>query len=211
MSKKTRSEAGKIGYEKSLPKRLQQQEERIKKYYENPKQCKYCGNLLPYNKRLNTFCNSSCSASFNNKTRAKKLKVQKKLKTQKKCLNCGKILNGKNKKYCSNNCQKEYEYIQNIKKWKKGEISGIKGDYGIANFVRKYMLEKANYKCEKCGWNEKNKYSNKIPLEIHHKDGNYLNNSEENLEVLCPNCHSLTSTYKNLNKEGRKIRAIKYS
>ena len=48
-----------------------------------------------------------------------------------------------------------------------------------------------------------------IPLEVKHIDGNYLNNSEENLMLLCPNCHSLTSTYKgaNLNR-GKKERSI---
>ena len=30
-----------------------------------------------------------------------------------------------------------------------------------------------------------------------------MNNKEENLQVLCPNCHSLTETYKSHNKEGR--------
>jgi hypothetical protein len=35
------------------------------------------------------------------------------------------------------------------------------------------MLEKAEYKCSKCGWGECNPYTQKIPLEIHHRDGNY--------------------------------------
>ena len=30
----------------------------------------------------------------------------------------------------------------------------------------------------------------KIPLELHHKDGNHFNNKLENLEILCPNCHA---------------------
>jgi predicted HNH restriction endonuclease len=48
-------------------------------------------------------------------------------------------------------------------------------------------------------------------LEIEHIDGNFENNAEENLELLCPNCHSLTSTYKGANKgSGRKERK-KYS
>jgi len=47
-------------------------------------------------------------------------------------------------------------------------------------------------------------------MEIEHIDGNYLNNKENNLTVLCPNCHSLTSTYKGTNKNGRKTRN-KYS
>ena len=57
--------------------------------------------------------------------------------------------------------------------------------------------------CEK----EINKYTGNIPLEVEHIDGNYKNNKEENLILLCPNCHSLTSTYKGANlNNGRKSR-----
>jgi len=39
------------------------------------------------------------------------------------------------------------------------------------------------------------------------KHGNYQNNKEENLILSCPNCHSLTSTYKGANKNfGREDR-----
>jgi hypothetical protein len=31
-----------------------------------------------------------------------------------------------------------------------------------------------------------------------------LNNNEDNLQVLCPNCHSLTNTHKNHNKKGTR-------
>ena len=59
----------------------------------------------------------------------------------------------------------------------------------------------------RCGWCEINPTSGKIPLEIEHIDGNYKNNTEENLILLCPNCHSLTPTYRALNKgHGRKER-----
>jgi hypothetical protein len=37
-------------------------------------------------------------------------------------------------------------------------------------------LEKSNYKCEKCGWGEINPFTNTLPLEIHHLDGDYRNN-----------------------------------
>lgn len=54
-------------------------------------------------------------------------------------------------------------------------------------------------KCEICGilyWQNK-----KLPLELHHVDGNHLNNAFENLQILCPNCHSI--------QEGNSGAAIK--
>ena len=44
-------------------------------------------------------------------------------------------------------------------------------------------------KCELCGvsiWN-----GVKLALELHHKDCNHFNNSLDNLQILCPNCHSI--------------------
>ena len=35
---------------------------------------------------------------------------------------------------------------------------------------------------------------------VNHKDGNKANNKEDNLDLLCPNCHSLTKNYGSLNK-----------
>lgn len=71
----------------------------------------------------------------------------------------------------------------------------------------KNKLIKAGYKtwkCECCGNTEW--LNNPIPLNLHHKDGNHTNNQLDNLELLCPNCHSLTDTFagkniKNKNKE----------
>lgn len=126
------------------------------------------------------------------------------------CLNCNKQVK-KRSKYCNNKCQKEYEYKIYINKWKNKEENGMRGEYQISSHIKTYLFNKYNNKCARCGWSEINKYTNKIPLEIEHIDGNYKNNNEDNLILLCPNCHSLTSTYKgaNLNK-GRKSRN-KYS
>lgn len=123
-----------------------------------------------------------------------------------KCLNCNNKIKYKNK-YCSNACQKEFEYKRYINEWKNGLQSGLKGEYQISNNIKTYLFKKYNNKCAKCGWGEKNIYTNKIPLEVEHIDGNYKNNNEENLTLLCPNCHSLTSTYKGANlNHGRKNR-----
>jgi len=73
-------------------------------------------------------------------------------------------------------------------------------------------LIKEGYKkhiCEKCyrkTWN-----GLKITLELNHKDGDNSNHKLENLELLCPNCHSQTPTFKGKNKklknEQRKLEA----
>ena len=55
--------------------------------------------------------------------------------------------------------------------------------------------------CEKCGITE---WQGKpISLQLHHKDGNPNNNCLENLEILCPNCHTQTDNYgsKNASKK----------
>ena len=48
-------------------------------------------------------------------------------------------------------------------------------------------------KCEKCGLSEW--LGNPINLEVHHEDGDRLNNSLDNLKLLCPNCHSYTPNF----------------
>lgn len=49
------------------------------------------------------------------------------------------------------------------------------------------------YRCEECGISE---WQNKpISLQLHHKDGNHKNNKLDNLQVLCPNCHTQTDNY----------------
>lgn len=126
------------------------------------------------------------------------------------CLNCGEEFESKRNskdKFCSRKCSGEYRYKQHIERWKNGEEDGINGKYGIAPFIRRYFFDKYDCKCQKCGWGETNKTTGMVPLQIHHVDGDYTNNKEENLQLLCPNCHSLTDTYMSLNKNGRKDRA----
>lgn len=84
------------------------------------------------------------------------------------------------------------------------------GEYYTSRNIKKYLLEKYGNKCAKCGWGEKNEFTNRIPLELEHIDGNYLNNTEENLTILCPNCHSLTPTYKGANRGNGRHERSKY-
>ena len=92
------------------------------------------------------------------------------------------------------------QYNVYIERWKAGFETGIVGAAAISRYIRRYFIGKYGEKCQRCGWRERNPVTGKVPLTIDHIDGDCLNNAENNLKLLCPNCHSLTPNYGNLNK-----------
>lgn len=62
--------------------------------------------------------------------------------------------------------------------------------------LKAQVFEHICNKCKNTEW-----LGNPIPLELEHIDGNSCNHRLENLELLCPNCHATTSTYRGKNKK----------
>jgi 5-methylcytosine-specific restriction endonuclease McrA len=122
-----------------------------------------------------------------------------------KCLFCKKECESsrqKKNKYCSIQCQIEYQYTTRVNEWLT-EGKDWKGM--IPNWVRRALAETYGSKCSVCGIDKHN--GKEITLEVDHKDGDHTNNFIKNLRLICPNCHSQTPTYKNRNKgNGRTIR-----
>lgn len=118
-------------------------------------------------------------------------------KKDKQCLNCNNDIPNRNV-YCNNKCQSEYEYKQTIQRWLNGESIMNNGSLKISNYIKRYLFDLHNSKCQECQWDKVNPHTNNIPLEVEHIDGDSQNNKFENLKLLCPNCHSLTMTYKNI-------------
>ena len=99
----------------------------------------------------------------------------------------------------------DIKYTSKYEYWSAGNVCTT-----ITNpTLRRYLKELYGAKCSCCGisnWNNK-----EITLEVEHIDGNSSNNLVNNVCLLCPNCHSQTSTYKGRNKgKGRQSRMQRY-
>lgn len=213
MLKYSKAEAGKLGAEKSKITTALKKKERIDQYSLNPKHCKQCNKVLEYKDRNKTFCNSSCSATFNNLKRTDAIRKnptkykEKRVPVKWNCLNCNKehtTVAWRIGKYCNTDCQHEYEYKQRLTEWL------VENKKIGKNAMKRYLTETHGYKCSVCSiseWNNK-----KIVLELEHIDGNSDNNNLENICLICPNCHSQTDTYKGKNVgQGRHYRRVRYA
>ena len=145
------------------------------------------------------------------------LTTKKHSKPLQNCLFCGKLLEGRSKRnnqYCQKHCQAEFAHQHYVEMWLAGQLSGNrKGPKGapiiLSAHIRRWCLERANYKCEICGWDKVNPFTGKKPLAVHHIDGNPEHTRPNNLQVLCPGCHSLTENYGSLNKKHLRTKRIK--
>lgn len=147
------------------------------------KNCPKCNNEFDPGKWNRKFCSTTCSNSRtwdekSNSSRSAKLK-------------------GKSTGAISE------EWRANLKKaWLDKYNNTPFEKLGTDNRKRR-VLEEQDNKCNHCKistWNDK-----PLILELEHKDGNNKNNSRENLECICPNCHSQTKTWRGRNNTGRKI------
>lgn len=172
----------------------------IQKYESNPKHCKLCGTMIPYEGRLNTYCNHSCAAAATNRTR-----LGGKPRTR-KCLDCS-AYPEKNHKYC-NECRKKHPERAN----KKTDLKEARTD----RVRKRILLAECGIKCQACYNTEW--HGCPIPLDLDHIDGDSDNNDRDNLRLICPNCHALTPTYKGRNqgknssrqaRRGRDTRTVK--
>lgn len=131
------------------------------------KKCILCNkefNVKLYRKETAHYCSKKC---YETRNPPKKFS----------CLFCKKEFSDYGKRlriYCSRSCANKANF-------------NLRSEPKHMNNFRKFWERRGIInQCERCGYKECIKI-----LGLHHKDRNPKNNKRDNLEVLCPNCHSL--------------------
>lgn len=123
------------------------------------------------------------------------------------CENCGRLLHKSQYKYCSLQCQHDKQW--KITKEKIEQAGRFPCSTCSNKPARRYFIERYGTQCMICKsttWRSKD-----IPLVLDHIDGNPMNWSIENLQLVCPNCDAQLPTYKGKNRgHGRHSRMIRY-
>ncbi len=197
-----RSEAAKLAWQKH---RHTYEESNRKKRRTNEEKaalikCAACGCPLTIGKKK--YCTRKCAWSVN----VPKLNGYRAPRPRINCAWCKKLFIKRRSDCCSQTCFFSNYSDTCTQEWLRGERDGgLNG--AVYSFVRRWLISKTGEACSKCGWCERNETTGNIPINVDHIDGDSDNNRPENLRLLCPNCHSLTSTYGALNKgRGRKNR-----
>ena len=211
-NKKVLSEAIKnsAAYQKYLDD-LREKNKLIKEEKMNQiKICKKCGKEFKQQKGLINFCSLTCR-NTKEVTEETKKKISEGVKSSEiyKREN-GKVLEERRKKAEEMKELKKNDLsgYKAIKKAKQAESFMSKDFNGLGIDARRLrVLYEQNYKCQNCGLSEW--LGQELTLEIEHKNGNHQDNNRENLIALCPNCHSLTTTWRGRNKNGHRKEKIK--
>lgn len=151
------------------------------------------------------FCSRSCSVKMNNRLAPKRSRLP-----AGKCCICGELLVDRRSK-CHPKCRLYVKDQEFLIRWKRGEEEVGRGndhERRLSGTARRILLTQARYSCQICGWNEINPHTGKCPLETDHINGDPYDDRFENLRVLCPNCHALTSTYKGANRGNGRLLGV---
>lgn len=164
--------------------------------------CKYgCGQIGKFVIKSGGMC---CDDNVNKcpEQRRKNSESVKKAIKEGRLLTGDHVWKGKRRYVTPWNKGKTKNTLKNLRGYEKDEVFKKHDKPIVGSVLKKWISREPNYirQCECCKndkWLEK-----PINLDIHHINGDNTDNRRENLQMLCPNCHSFTDTYKG-NKKTR--------
>ena len=170
-----------------------ERQEALERYYKNPNICLYCGKVIevPEGKKIQEtrrkkFCNSSCSAKYNNRKRTENKKV-------KICSICGKVYNGSRSKFCEE-CRQNPKAAR-LARVTKGQLEKERGKFLARASIGKHartVFKSYNIepRCKICGYDKYIEVCHIKPVKDFNEDDTLSTiNDISNLVGLCPNHH----------------------
>ena len=143
------------------------------------------------------FCSSVCARSFSTKAKREEINqlVRDKL-VGRPSPNKGvaQSEDSVKKRMASFTPEKRKEAVEKMKKLRADRYETTPFEELSVGQKKRRVKEEQGQACNRCGLTEWIGFQ--IKLEVEHKDGNTSNNVRDNLEALCPNCHSLTPTWR---------------
>jgi Zn finger protein HypA/HybF involved in hydrogenase expression len=143
-------------------------------------ECKNCGKETSNLK----FCSRSCSASYNNRGVIRNPLGRPENLVHKFPRGHKGFNTPESRKRATKTLRESLK-----KKYKKYDFNDLPRKRKLER-----ILEEQDNRCNHCGLDNWNKKS--LILELHHKDGYKDNEKRNNLEYLCPNCHSQTDFWR---------------
>lgn len=198
----TRSEAGRRGAAVANTRR---KAENMAAYAAAPRRCAACDAALPYDRRASRFCSRSCAVSCNNRG------VRRHGRPPGRCELCSAPLTATRRRFCGLRCAGEARRAGAavVARWLAGKIVGHTGrTLNLRVAVHDHLLRSAGYACTLCGWDRRHPDDGRPLVEIDHIDGDAANTAPSNLRVLCPNCHSMTPTFRRRNVRSARSRNV---
>jgi len=164
--------------------------ENTNKYLLVPKRCRKCNNIIPYEKRKNSFCSHSCAGTYNNLIRGYKKPLLDRF-----CKRCNKKIERKTHRDTSTlckECRKGYFFNDDIPlksiiytKHHKSSAFAL-----VRSRARTIAKDLNMTKCSLCGYNKHVEVCHKKAISSFSEDTLVsIINSPDNLIALCPNCH----------------------
>ena len=169
-------------------------------FYNMTKLCKKCGTEFTPGNGLLNFCSQKCTKGREQTPEMSQKKREKTLIHWEP--------DGKFRKYDWDTLNKGATKIKkSLERWYvKADIRVQNGEPLCDETTKKYLIEKHGHECWECGVTEWR--GEKLHLEMDHIDGNNKNNDIDNIRILCPNCHSITPTWRYKNNKNNKKQVI---
>jgi len=159
--------------------------------------CESCNNKHKGEYGSGRFCSEHCARSFASKE--KRLEINKKVSS---------TLTGRSHPHAGIHRKLTLDEKGKISLSIKNHYKKLRHSNPIEKLTkdarRRRIIEEQNHRCLDCGmgetWNGK-----VLSLQLDHIDGDSKNNNRNNLQALCPNCHSQTPTYCRMNSIEKEI------